>query len=88
MKTATMKTATMKTATMKFLFLLEMPSQVLPNKRAKITRELKQLAIEIPKRNVFLVELKDEQKAENLRKDIINYIDVSGKSRISYYRVY
>ena len=52
---------------MRYLFMVEMPTRVLADKRSVIKRELKLIAKEIPKRNVFLLEVGSQKEVEKIK---------------------
>jgi hypothetical protein len=51
----------------KFILLLELPSSVLTDKRQIITKELKMISYEKPKRNVFLIEVEKEKEMVKIK---------------------
>ena len=71
---------------MRYLFMVEMPTRVLSDKRLVIKRELKAIAKEIPKRNVFLLEVESSKEVEKIKSWILDFADP--ESKVNYYRLF
>jgi hypothetical protein len=62
-----------------------MPSNITCHRRLTINKYLKDLSYELPKRNVFLMKVKDEAMIKKIKEWIIFYSKSAGK--INYYQL-
>ncbi|CAG8435195.1 5926_t:CDS:2 [Ambispora gerdemannii] len=56
-----------------------MPARVMAKQRVEVNRELKKVSYGQPKRNVFLLKLKNENAIKEIKKMVIDYTDPESK---------
>ena len=71
---------------MKYIFLIEMPTRVLSGQRLVIRKQLSQISLEVPKRNVFVIETKNSEAVEKIKDRVISFTDE--ETKVSYYRLH